>query len=777
MSIRCSPAGVRHLRGIVPAALAITVIGPPIWIAASTPPVREAAVAHAITGRDIIQAMRMVAVRMAPDGSRVLYETARADVDQNSRTLELWTVDAQGTEPPVRRAVRTRADAEPAAFGARWAPDGRSVSYLDADGGEQRVSSLSLATSASSGPTIDAQAVVIFSSSRLPAGSVIVSHEWSPDGRYIAVIVSSADVGAPAVVPPRVVSSNGTPSSGTTVSPLLPNGSPWSGTARGATSPSVAPPNEMASTGTGPTDLLPSGTAALPRTGFDIDDLRWPTRQSARARRVWILDRQTLSLEPLTPARLDVESVSWAPDSQRIALAASPAGVATSIPDTDLFLARLTDGRVAPLVQQPGWDREPAWSHDGRRLAFISQRGRLDWTYACVVGLLSPDDGAPPTYIGEDLDERLGSTPAQPWWSADDASVIVSANYHLGRHLFAIDAQSGRFTQMSSGDAFYAHVSPSLDARSVAVSAARVDAPSDLLVATVPDMRTRQVATIDPGWRAHVRPVQVKTIEWPSQDARFIVHGVLILPPDYRSDRRYPVIVFAAGGPSMIRLGFNLDEDVLPHLALAARGYVVFVPNTRGRRGYGKAFRQAPADAGHVFAGPYDDLMRGLDKLNADGILQEGRVALAGFSYGGSLAAFAMTKTDRFKAAVIQEGFPNYLRMVLAMAGRADDLRGLHEQLGLSPVWDPGSLTRLIAHSPILSMDRVGTPTLLLYGQDGAAKTDGIDWLRALRQVGVPARLRVYPRTGHVISEPALLMDSFDQSTAWFERWMKPDGH
>lgn len=700
-------------------------------------PAANDAAPRLVSDRDIVEAARISATQMAPDGSRLLYELTRADVASNSRTRELWLASSDGREAPVRLLSRTAARVAPSTLDAQFVPvptaqrTSSAVSYLAADPDPSGIVEAKLARnvaeSATEGP--DRRGKLILSAARFPADSSVLAHRWSPDGRHLALIVDA---------------------------PL----------------PSTSAASAVA----------PSTTAGA-QAAFDIDNLRWPYAPGARTRRLWLFDRVTHRLDSLTSEALDVESVSWSPDGRCLAIAAAPPRQSQPASFTDLFLLTLAGRVLTPLVQQPGWDMEPAWSHDGRRIAFITQRGRLDWNYVSLVGIVSvPDEGAhsdggaqPIHYVGESIDEQLGSMPSQPFWNADDTAILITAGYHMRRHIFAVDARTGGVDQGTSADGDHAHVSPSADGRTIALSVSPVDAPADVHVAsTMALSATHLVSSPNPRWRERLRLPRLETVEWPSEDSRFTVSGALLLPPDFREGAAYPVILFAAGGPSMIRLGFNLGEDVFPHLAWAAQGYVVFAPNTRGRRGYGRAFREAPVARGHLFDGPFDDLSRGLDLLRQRGIIQDDRVGIAGFSYGGALATFAITRTDRFKAAVILEGRPNYLRMVTSLGGRADDLQLLRDQQGLAPVWDPGSLDRLIAHSPILSIHRAATPTMLVYGEESGARTDGIDLLRALRHFDVPSRLRVYPRTGHVIQEPSLLLDSFSQATGWFDRWLKP---
>jgi dipeptidyl aminopeptidase/acylaminoacyl peptidase len=226
----------------------------------------------------------------------------------------------------------------------------------------------------------------------------------------------------------------------------------------------------------------------------------------------------------------------------------------------------------------------------------------------------------------------------------------------------------------------------------------------------------------------------------------------------------------------MVRMGFSLDEPIYPHLVWAARGYVVFAPNNRGRGGWGVPFRQAMPERGDFMPGPYEDVMAGVDHLIGLGLADPDRMAITGFSYGAGLTAYAITRTPRFKAAGIFEGFPNNLRSALRAAGVEDRRELLKDQRGFGSPWDADGRRTLLANSPIFDMDKARTPTLLEYGANSAAREDGNELFSALQFFKIPSLYIVYPRSGHSIDEPKLRLDSFERQLAWFDYWVLGKG-
>jgi dipeptidyl aminopeptidase/acylaminoacyl peptidase len=514
--------------------------------------------------------------------------------------------------------------------------------------------------------------------------------------------------------------------------------------------------------------------AATPMHGI-ISSPEWPAprRGTQTNAGLWLYDERTKAIERVTPPALHVNDVTWSPDGSRLVFAAAPSPVESPYKD-DLYLLDVAARTIRTLVAQPGWDHQPVWSPDGRWIAFVTQKGKQDWNYNSWVALVSPEGGAP-RYLFDRFQRESGSMPRELSWTADSRAVIFAALYRLAYPVFRGSIESGVVEPLTPTDRYTDRFSVSRDSRRLAVSMEDITTPPDVYVADLPWNAPRRLTTLHPGWD-EIKPAQVETVSWKSQDGRFDVQGVVIRPPDYQPGRRYPTIVFLAGGPSMVRMGFMLDEPIYPHLVWAARGYVVFAPNNRGRGGFGVDFRQAMPDNADFMPGPYADVTAGIDHLIARGIADPERLAITGFSFGAGLTAYAITRTNRFKAAGIFEGFPNNLRSALRAAGVEDRRTLLKDQRGFGSPWDPAARRILLANSPIFEMDKVKTPTLLEYGANSAAREDGNELASALQFFNVPSLYVVYPRSGHSIDEPRLRQDSFERQLAWFDYWVLGKG-
>jgi dipeptidyl aminopeptidase/acylaminoacyl peptidase len=198
---------------------------------------------------------------------------------------------------------------------------------------------------------------------------------------------------------------------------------------------------------------------------------------------------------------------------------------------------------------------------------------------------------------------------------------------------------------------------------------------------------------------------------------------------------------------------------------LAARGYAVFYPNVRGSTGYGQKFVEMNrADWG---GGDFKDVMAGVDALVARGIADPNRLGIGGWSYGGYMAAWAVTQTTRFKAAV--SGAP-----VIDMASEFGTENG-----SAYDEWFYGTpyekLDGFIKSSPMTFVKNVKTPTLLLQGEDDLTDPIGQSqqFYRGLKRYNVETDLVLYPREPHGLREEKHLLDRMQRIVAWFDRYLK----
>jgi dipeptidyl aminopeptidase/acylaminoacyl peptidase len=259
---------------------------------------------------------------------------------------------------------------------------------------------------------------------------------------------------------------------------------------------------------------------------------------------------------------------------------------------------------------------------------------------------------------------------------------------------------------------------------------------------------------------------RTEVIRWKSADG-LEIEGLLTYPSIYEPGRRYPLLLVIHGGPTgVFKQSFDASPGLYPVAAFSARGYAVLRPNPRGSSGYGKAFRIANAkDWGGM---DYQDLMSGVDHVIGIGVADADRLGVMGWSYGGYITAWAITRTQRFKAASVGGGVSD----LVSTSGTTDFLCWIPEYWGAEH-WQGASLYRV--RSPISHIGTVSTPTFILHGENDVRVpiSQGYELYNALKRRGVPVTMVTYPRMPHGPPEPKQRLDIATRNLEWFDRYLR----
>lgn len=496
-------------------------------------------------------------------------------------------------------------------------------------------------------------------------------------------------------------------------------------------------------------------------------DVSWPLGGQGAGTRLAVLEASGTA-KIVTGPELDVGGMSWSPDGQFVALAASPTSSNDRFFDQDIYLADLQTGRTTLVAKLDGVDSDPVWSPDGRHLAFATQarKGNHDWLQQ--LGLIDAATGDVSFPAGAQFDAGLGSPHDMVWRDGDH--LLFTSAHHLRSPIFELNAVSGKLRRVSPLNFEYlAGIAVAPNAGVMLFGCETIDRPRELCTSSTASFSEQRLTNLNPALSLPSEKTSI--VSWKSSDAQWTLEGILIEPLGRR--RPVPVITVIEGGPSMVRTQYQLEQQYPVHAFIAA-GYAVFLPNTRGRTGYSKAFRRAIPDHRDYVDGGFGDIMSGLDKLASMGLADPRRLGIAGFSYGGVLSAYAITRTDRFAAASILDAPVDIQGLMKLGAANPAIQAQWHDQVGYSNVYDPNERALMEAQSPLERMADASTPALLEYGMKaygGFDESGGAELYQALERFQVPALFVRYPRSGHGIYEPRLRMESARRNLDWFARW------
>jgi dipeptidyl aminopeptidase/acylaminoacyl peptidase len=302
----------------------------------------------------------------------------------------------------------------------------------------------------------------------------------------------------------------------------------------------------------------------------------------------------------------------------------------------------------------------------------------------------------------------------------------------------------------------------SRDGSVVAFTRSDVQRPDDVYVAKLPGMVDGvRLTDHNPQVRALALGAD-EVIRWKGKDGMEI-EGVVVYPVGYQQGKRYPTVALIHGGPSGVwSQSFPGSHGNYGHV-WAGKGWAVFYPNVRGSSSYGEKFLFA--NINDWGGGDYQDVQTGIDHLIAKGVADPDKLAQSGWSYGGYMTMWAVTQTNRFRAAVAGAGLANWQ----SYYGQNGIDQWMIPYFGASVYDDPAVYAK---RSPINFIKNVKTPTLILVGERDSEcpPPQSYEFWHALRTLGVKTQLVVYPNEGHVFTQPEHRRDMIKRLVEWFNQ-------
>jgi len=289
--------------------------------------------------------------------------------------------------------------------------------------------------------------------------------------------------------------------------------------------------------------------------------------------------------------------------------------------------------------------------------------------------------------------------------------------------------------------------------------------PPEISVIDLPASNWRQITDLNYEAADAVSRIEREWVRWKSSDGTE-VSGLLILPAGH--DEPMPLVTILHGGPTwLVPDGFSPGEANGLALPIVHNGAAVLMPNPRGSSGRGQAFAQAIV--GRMGETDLDDVLSGIDTLVDRGVADPNRLGVMGLSYGGFLSAWALTQTDRFRAAVVMSGVSDWLSFCQTSNIGLGFVNLYH--VGCDPESVAGR-SRLLDRSPAHRLPMGSTPVLIIHGQEDRVTPVGQaeQLFGAWTAAGNPTELVIYPREGHEFLEPEHLRDTRERVLAWLEK-------
>ena len=464
--------------------------------------------------------------------------------------------------------------------------------------------------------------------------------------------------------------------------------------------------------------------------------------------------RKTLRL---TSGTFHIGSFDWSPDGKTIVFAHQVTPQVDVWETSDISTVPSDSGAIRPLVTRKGSDASPRFSPDGKWISYTSDNGDSKWAQAYDLYLL-PSGGGEARKLAGTPDRSFGIVD----WAHDGKSIYVSEVQGTVNRVLSVPTDGSRPSVLTTGEGNYSGASFSGDGGTFAFIHQSTESAPEISVSPVKKFEPRKLTAIN----ADVPSLpmgKTDVIRWKSKDGKEI-EGLLTYPVGYKKGTRYPLIVNIHGGPAgVFTQSYTGSGSIYPLQAFAQQGYAILRPNPRGSSGYGSEFRRANTNDWGF--GDYEDDQTGVDKVIEMGVAHRDSLVVCGWSYGGFMTSFTVTKTKRFKAASVGAGVTN----LMSFTGTADIPSFLPSYFG-GEFWD--RMDTYMKHSAMFHIKGVSTPTQVIHGLSDVRvpPSQGYEFYTALKRQGCPTEMIVYPRTPHGPLEPKFIQDIGERMIAWFNK-------
>ena len=648
-----------------------------------------------ITIDDFFQIRDVAQPEISPDGQWVAYSVRTRILKDDKNEQRLWMVSTRGGDP-IPMTAEGVSSSHP-----RWSPDGKYLAFLSArNNGKTQVWLLNRFGGEAERLTEAIQGVNDF--------------EWSPDSTRMVLIFQD----------PK---------------PEDAEAAKDKDKDKPAPKPKTPPP------------------FLIDRLQFKEDTVGYLDR---RRNHLYVFDVASKKVTQVTSGDYDDNEPAWSPDSHFLAFTSNRS---TPDPDrnfnSDIWVVTADNkdkgAHLAQITTNLGADRSPAWSPDGKWIAFVSQTDVKAIDYATHHLAIAPASGGEEKVLTLAFDRSV----RRPRFSPDGRFIYFIAEDDGTQNLCRISVTGGEVARPIGGRLTVATYSLGKDG-AIAAQIGMLDRPDEIYLSNGNNL-TRLTKTNDV-LLSQLRLAQVDYVHFKSKDGTSIA-GFLYKPVDYAPGKKFPTLLNPHGGP------VGQYAASFYHLAqlYAANGYAVLLPNPRGSSGYGQKFCEAIfADWGNK---DYQDDMAMVDYALAQGIADPDRLGVGGWSYGGISTNFIITQTTRFKAAITGAS------EVLYVANYGHDHYQKLWELELGLPWENRALYERM--SPFNKVTSVTTPTLIMGGE--------IDWnvpiinseqlYQALKRLGRTTELVVYPGEYHGFTAPSHLKDRLERYLAWYAHYVKGD--
>lgn len=456
-------------------------------------------------------------------------------------------------------------------------------------------------------------------------------------------------------------------------------------------------------------------------------------------------------------------SLSFSPNEEDIYFSANRnADWEYDFRNNEIYKVNIDSKQILQLTTQQGPDHSPKVSPDGKKIAFLGYKDKVQAHQTTTLSIMNAD-GSSRKVISSKLDRNVSGIVWDKeskglYFKYDDKGNTKVANITLsGKVTILADDLGGTsigrpygggsFSVSENGTIAYTHSKPNY--------------PGELAVLQ-PKKSVQLITNLNSDVLNQRKLGEVEEVWYKSSFDGRDVQGWVVKPPYFDASKKYPLLVENHGGP-ISNYGDRFSAEVQLY---AANGYVVFYPNPRGSTSYGEEFANLLYN--NYPGQDYNDVMDGVDHLINKGIAHEGKLYVTGGSAGGIMTAWMIGKNNRFEAAVVTKPVINWISKTLV----ADNYYGYANSRYPGQPWE--NFETYWKFSPLSLVGNIETPTMVMVGMNDlrTPPSEAKQLYHALKLRKIPTVLVEIPGASHGIAKrPSQLISKVAHTLAWMEKY------
>jgi dipeptidyl aminopeptidase/acylaminoacyl peptidase len=494
---------------------------------------------------------------------------------------------------------------------------------------------------------------------------------------------------------------------------------------------------------------------------------RWDAWVDGRRNHIFMMSAEGGPATDITPGDVDsptwtedgTEEVAFSPDSKEICFSRYVENEALT-GNSDLFVMPAAGGTPKAITTNRATDRTPLYSPDGRYIAYSATLRPMQETDLVRLFVYDRSSGERRN-LTEGLDRSIDSYV----WAPDSKRVFITYEDHGQEPLAELDISTEKVTPLVTSGTV-AEPDVSRDGSFLVYGKMDLSHPVDIFLRNLGGSANPTALTsINADTLMDIEFGEWSSFTFPGANGDTI-QAWRVTPPEFDPNKKYPLLLLMHGGPE--NSWGNLFHYRWNAQLFAAAGYVVIMPNFHGSSGFGLKFMDAIK--GQWGGAPYEDQMKAVDTALAWPYVDSTRVAAAGASYGGYMANWVEGHTDRFRTIVCHDGLFDLMTMLYS----SDFAGGILPEFKGTPWENPQALIR---QAPVTYAANFKTPMLIIHGGNDyrVDPSQGFAMFQLLQAEHVPSKLLFFEEEDHWVLKPGDNILWYHTVLDWLDQWVKPE--